>query len=451
MLKEFIFRIKTIVEQNPDIKTIYFHNFSRFDGIFLLKHLALHHQNWELKPIMRDHRIYEVAVYSKKKMLFRLRDSYHLLSGSLANLAKNLCPDLGSKGSIPHSEVNISNIKSMKFELLDYMKQDILLLGGVMQKAQDIYWNLFEVDLVDWITVASQALGIFRMNFFNDMDFHIHIPNRNEDTFIRRGYYGGHADAYIPKGANLYYYDVNSLYPFIMKEYPMPSGKPVWASNLGGMGLDSLYGFIEAYVECPESIVRPFLPYQQVKDPTLLFPTGEWIGVYYTEEFKYAKRLGYTVIPIKGYLFQKRETPFKDYVGSLFERRLQAKEDGNEAMSLLYKLVMNSLYGRFGIHPKSTKTDIGGIKEYQYRMRQESWLDGDFLGNEKYVLSYHTNMDNTIDRWDPPKNSAIQLAAAITACARIYMYPYISRDDCYYTDSVVLGNPLPEVLDFHNR
>lgn len=38
------------------------------------------------------------------------------------------------------------------------------------------------------------------------------------------------------------------------------------------------------------------------------------------------------------------------------------------------------------------------------------------------------------------------MAAAVTACARIHMYPYISRPDCYYTDtdSVVLGSPLPE-------
>ncbi|KAL0315280.1 UNVERIFIED_CONTAM: DNA polymerase [Sesamum calycinum] len=47
---------------------------------------------------------------------------------------------------------------------------------------------------------------------------------------------------------------------------------------------------------------------------------------------------------------------------------------------------------------------------------------------------------------EPPRISAIQLAAAITASARIYMYPFISREDCYYTDtdSVVLGQPLPE-------
>ena len=39
----------------------------------------------------------------------------------------------------------------------------------------------------------------------------------------------------------------------------------------------------------------------------------------------------------------------------------------------------------------------------------------------------------------------VQIAAAFTACARIYMYPFTSRDYCYYTDtdSVVLSNPLP--------
>ena len=40
----------------------------------------------------------------------------------------------------------------------------------------------------------------------------------------------------------------------------------------------------------------------------------------------------------------------------------------------------------------------------------------------------------------------VQIAAAITACARIHMYKYICREDCYYTDtdSAILGSPLPE-------
>lgn len=45
-----------------------------------------------------------------------------------------------------------------------------------------------------------------------------------------------------------------------------------------------------------------------------------------------------------------------------------------------------------------------------------------------------------------PANAAVQMSAAITAYARIHMYPYISRDDCHYTDtdSIVVKEPLPE-------
>ena len=40
----------------------------------------------------------------------------------------------------------------------------------------------------------------------------------------------------------------------------MPGGKPVWHKNLDGMDLDSMFGFIEAYVLCPNTIKKRFLP-----------------------------------------------------------------------------------------------------------------------------------------------------------------------------------------------
>ncbi|KAL2903970.1 DNA polymerase [Bienertia sinuspersici] len=68
------------------------------------------------------------------------------------------------------------------------------------------------------------------------------------------------------------------------------------------------------------------------------------------------------------------------------------------------------------------------------------------ISKENYIVSYRSNMDDEMYQWEPPKNSAVHISAAVTANARIYMYPFISRDDCYYTDtdSVVLGSPLPE-------
>lgn len=82
-------------------------------------------------------------------------------------------------------------------------------------------------------------------------------------------------------------------------------------------------------------------------------------------------------------------------------------------------------------------------------VRKSDFIYGDMLSEDCYIVAYHSNKSNTgEEKWNPPKNSAVQLAAAITASARIYMYPYISRDDCYYTDtdSVALGSSLPEDL-----
>lgn len=93
----------------------------------MLKHLACHHKSYKIKPLMRNKRLYELAVYSGKKMLCRFRDSLNLLPGKLSDLAKNLCPGLGPKGSIPYDKVRLENLASQKNSLLDYMKQDILL------------------------------------------------------------------------------------------------------------------------------------------------------------------------------------------------------------------------------------------------------------------------------------------------------------------------------------
>ena len=39
--------------------------------------------------------------------------------------------------------------------------------------------------------------------------------------FIKKSYTGGNVDIYKPNGKNIYSYDVNYLYPYIMIYYPM--------------------------------------------------------------------------------------------------------------------------------------------------------------------------------------------------------------------------------------
>ncbi|KAJ8441622.1 hypothetical protein Cgig2_010263 [Carnegiea gigantea] len=169
-----------------------------------------------------------------------------------------------------------------------------------------------------------------RKNYFDDEAFHIHLPTRNQDNFIRHGYNGDHANVYKPYGENLYYYDVNSLYPYIMNAYPM------------------------AY------------------------------------ELKFARNLGYHIIPLRQYLFEKKDSPFKDFISHLSKSRLESKKSGDEAMSYFHKILMNSLYGRFGINPESTVTEICNQKKYEELMKMDN-----FQCAEK--LTDHTRLREVID------------------------------------------------------
>ncbi|KAG6490443.1 hypothetical protein ZIOFF_051740 [Zingiber officinale] len=176
---------------------------------------------------------------------------------------------------------------ALREELLNYIKQDVLVLGGIMQKTQTLCWEAYVVDIENVFTISSLALTIFRL-------FRREPLNRNSDSFIRKGYFGGHSDVYIPEGEDLYYYDVNGLFASIMKSKAMPAGAPVWKTNLEKEPLDNLFGFFNALIWCPDTIERPFLPYR-TKNSTLLFPTGAFQGLSFSEELKYAVTLGYKI------------------------------------------------------------------------------------------------------------------------------------------------------------
>jgi len=140
VLFSFLERLAWVADKSQ-IRTVYFHNFSHFDGIILMKYYAKHGDKYSIKPLMRNNRLYELVVSQGNKVVLRLQDSLNLLPSSLDTLAKTLCSKLGNKGSIKHDEVEVSNLVTKRSELLEYMEQDICMLGGVMQKAQDIYFT----------------------------------------------------------------------------------------------------------------------------------------------------------------------------------------------------------------------------------------------------------------------------------------------------------------------
>jgi len=189
---------------------------------------------------------------------------------------------------------------------------------------------------------------------------------------------------------------------------------------------------------------RPFLPFRR-DDKILLFPIGTFEGVYFSEELKYAVTLGYRVYTLSGFLFTRMASPFKGFVNHLYQKRLVAKKRGEKAKAFILKTTMNSLYGRFGISPESTITKIVSEDEAFKAVKMPGFINSEPLGEDKYTVTYLSKPSQDCE-WKPPANSAVQISAAITAYARIKMYEFISRDDCYYTDtdSIIIKSPLPD-------
>jgi hypothetical protein len=71
----------------------------------------------------------------------------------------------------------------------------------------------YGVNITDSLTISGLAARLFLKDFYEE-----NIPSITKASIyndIRNAYYGGRTEVYIPHGHNLFYYDVNSLYPYV--------------------------------------------------------------------------------------------------------------------------------------------------------------------------------------------------------------------------------------------
>jgi hypothetical protein len=95
---------------------------------------------------------------------------------------------------------------------------------------------------------------------------------------IKKSYTGGAVDVYLPYGEDLYLYDINSLYPSVMREFPMPVGQPKYFEGDILQNIifnlvcteekekysttnnnDRPFGFFEVEITTPDDILNPIL------------------------------------------------------------------------------------------------------------------------------------------------------------------------------------------------
>ena len=355
-----------------------------------------------------------------------------------------------------------NKIWNFKDEAIKYCELDCVSLHQIISKFSVLIFNEFRVDPIKLLTLPALAMKIYKTSFMpKDSIYQLHdLPEYN----IRQSYTGGAVDVYIPKNKDnktLYLYDVNSLYPSVMLNNPMPTGQPV--AFLGDIRQvdPNAFGFFYCKITSPDYLDHPILQrrIRTSEGIRTIAGLGSWTGWIFSEEMNNAMKYGYHFEILHGYEFEKGYI-FKDYITKMYDLRLQYEK--GDAMNLSAKLLMNSLYGKFGMNSETTKIEVfennnfNEINKYLDKFNTNI-LDLVYLENHiviitrtnSFIPSAENNLFGPLDSIHQ-LDINVAIASAITAYARIHMSQFKNNPNykLYYsdTDCAVLNTLLPAEL-----
>ena len=464
---------------------VYAHNLTGFDGIFLMKHLL---SFGKVEPLLFNGKLKCIKLITHCGRIVIFKDSYQLLPLSLRKLCVAFNVTI-SKGHFPFNLTNVfytgvfpklehwtgltsneylnlknefkSKFWSFQEESIKYCQLDCQSLHEVLTKFNELIFNEFKVNINKSLTLPSLAMRIYKTHFMPANS--IYQLGGEVEQAIRESYSGGAVDVYIPHNrksvlskqlTKLFYYDVNSLYPSVMLNNPMPIGLPTaFEGNIRLVEPDA-YGFFYCNITSPALLKHPLLQ-RKIKGRGTVAGLGTWTGWISSLEMDNAVKFGYTFEIIKGYQFETGDL-FSGYVNKMYSLRSQFEK--GHPMNLIAKLLMNSLYGKFGMKMERTVVDIFNLNVDADKLAlrklldtvAESIQDHVELGDNKYlfVRSALSNVFNDDNYHGSDVNIAI--ASAITAAARVQMSVFKNNHNfnLYYsdTDSIVIDNSLPESM-----
>jgi hypothetical protein len=453
---------------------IYIHNLANFDGIFLMKILI---KLGEVKPIMNKGKIISIQFKfnnpnSDKAIVIHFRDSLQILKSSLDKLGKNFQVE-SLKGKFPHrfvNEVDIGYVGDMpdfkyfdkltldeydslcklhsgdwnlKDEAIKYCINDCVTLYQVLNKFNDLIFERFGLNVNNCSTITRLAFNIFRAHYLKENT----IPMIHGDIYnhVKMSYTGGGTDMYIPSNPDnelVYGYDVNSLYPSVMKNYDMPVGNVTYFEGDIKKYDPNAFGFFYCQVKTPSNLNHPILATAKthVKTPGGL-RTLSALGTYYDMIFSFemdnAVKLGYQFDILWGYTFGK-DNIFKEFVTDLYNLRLEYPKA--HPINFIAKIIMNSLYGKFGMRDDFDHIRIVNKQDFDKILSLKFNQVKDIIKLDSHFLLQLSNLDKFLpdNLITKDYNINVAIASAITSYSRDFMSQFKNNPKLklFYTDSI---------------
>jgi hypothetical protein len=357
-------------------------------------------------------------------------DSFFLLRDSLKKVGETIgLEKMECSFTAPIAELRIYNERDCQIVHagLHELQRELLSLGGEMRS-----------------TLASSAMSLFRRVYLRRG-----IPtSRKMNAVIRRAYCASRVEAILPYLERGQYYDINSSFPFSMT-FPQP-GEFLGIRDDIPKEKDAIY-FAACEVTVPDMYLPP-LPYK--RQGRIFFPTGTWRGWFSRIDLELLLCCGGRIDRVWRVLTFAPFTDLSDYVKDIYERRKQAKQEskknllarasgqespfpGAEVRDYTYKLLLNSLYGKFAereekdtmlINPESTACPHREGRRLLHSKNECMRL----LVPGIYLL----------DDVRPVYHAHVPISAWVTSLSRRWLYDYMAgcKTIAYCdTDSVVSG------------
>lgn len=393
------------------------HNIA-FDLLVLDAMQQLKRRGWQLNyPIATGFRFIAQAKRGSTTLLFL--DSMNYIPTSLADLGKSLRLEKTKMPAVVADDAewfrycvrDAEIVERFWRELVEFSRQNDF---GVLGK-----------------TAASYALNAYRHRFMSEP---ILIHDKQEILELeRRAYRGGRCECFflgkLPE-QDYYVLDVNSLYPSVMRDNFFPTALAGHKNCVGDVDLDRLMD--SYYCIATVGLDTDVNCYPLVMNKRLCFPVGRFETTLSSPELGHALAYGH-VRYVSQVAYYQQSKLFKGYVDTLYQRRREYAESRNLAFELFCKMLLNSLYGKFG--------QRGHIR---VKMPHDGLVD---YGYERCFCS-DLNCFADITYWDgvgyldyedgESFNSFPAIAAAVTAYGRMRLWKLIQAagfKNTFYVDT----------------
>jgi YD repeat-containing protein len=349
-----------------------------------------------------------ILAIRKDKRLLKLCSTTNYFDTSVKELGKLL--------DLPKQEVDFKKVS--KEALRNYCHRDV----EIIKSAMEFYFRfIIDHDLGTFAyTRASQAFHAYRHRFMK-----VRIkPYDNEEikALERSAYFGGRTECFEIgkiKGGPFMTLDINSMYPYLMKTLPVPVKLVDFNQDVP---VDYIKDRVDNWLMVADVIIETNVPiYPIKKNNKLVFPVGRFRTSLCSPSLNEAIKRGH-LKEVKKVAIYTGSIIFDKYVDYFYFLRSEYKKEGKPILDRLCKIMLNSLYGKFG--QKKTLIDWEENFEPPDTWREETI---DLVTGEKEIAY---KMFNKIIREvgeTDAKNSFCAISAHITDAARVLLWKIIEE------------------------